>query len=345
MKRLILHFGTHKTGSTSIQRNLATADLGPKWEYAKLGVNQGGVVSAAFTQDLFSIREYKLFGIDRGELLKIKMKSLELFKSALKSCKKDNLIVSGERIVKLEENDLSELNRVSSSLGFKVEAIGYLREPKSRMEAVFQQKIKFPYKYTSLEDLFYPDYQKKLIKFENVLGKDNVLFLLYDRKNLLEKCVVKDFCFRLGIKTDAWEIHRYNESIPLRALRFLYTYKKFGLLSTKESNHKKQYNRLIRRLKDLKGPKMSFSLKIVNPIIEEKQQVIDWINSRLNVPFPYPTCTDNLPGCVYCEEDFFNFDRESIDWLANLVNKSPDEYIGDPSQIASWVHLLYQQVE
>jgi len=54
---------------------------------------------------------------------------------------------------------------------------------------------------------------------------------------------------------------------------------------------------------------MSFSLKIVNPIIEEKQQVIDGINSRLNVPFPCPTCTDDLPGYVYCEEDFFNFDR------------------------------------
>ena len=33
MRRLVLHFGTHKTGSTSIQRTRAKASLGPDWEY------------------------------------------------------------------------------------------------------------------------------------------------------------------------------------------------------------------------------------------------------------------------------------------------------------------------
>lgn len=88
MRRLILHFGTHKTGSTSIQRTLARANLGPDWEYANLGAaNHSRVILSAFLKDICRFRVYELDNVSEQESLQLKARHRTLFESSLKDCK------------------------------------------------------------------------------------------------------------------------------------------------------------------------------------------------------------------------------------------------------------------
>jgi glycosyltransferase involved in cell wall biosynthesis len=346
MRRLVLHFGMHKTGSSSIQNSLAKANLGPGWEYAKLGnPNHSELIQSAFIQDPFRLRGHQLQNISKQQSLQLKAEHRALFESSLKDCSKDNLIISGEELCNLTQDELSDLNAICLALGFQTEAVGYVREPKSRIESAFQQRLKsmHPTDIGELDDVF-PQYRQALGKFGNVLGDSNVSYWRYGTDTLVDQCVVKDFLFRLGIRPKQITVQNDNESISLRSVRFLYTYRKLGPGVEPGSHVLKHNEMLVHQLTALNGPKLSFSKTLIDPIIESNQDDIQWVNSKLDSPLPTPTDTNGLPGCVKNESDFFEFDDESIHWLADAINKSSTDYSGDPNQIAMWVHILQQQL-
>ena len=130
---------------------------------------------------------------------------------------------------KFTQDELSCFNATCLTQGFQTEAIGYLREPKSGIESRFYQKYKglhFP-KLTELQSV-YPAYNETLTKFEKVFGEENVFYWRYGNDRLFDKCIVKDFLFRLGIKPHKLNAVRANESISFRAFRFLDTYRRLG---------------------------------------------------------------------------------------------------------------------
>ncbi|BBM87493.1 hypothetical protein [Candidatus Uabimicrobium amorphum] len=341
MKRMVLHFGMNKTGSTSIQQTLYKSDLGSNWEYADLGrPNHSFVIQFAF-QKKRSQRHINN-DISESKFLQKKAKSRSLLKSTLESCKKKNIIVSGEGIFRLTQDELSEFNKMCLNYGFQTQIVGYLREPKSLIESQFQQVLKGVHHVVSWENLPYPDYKQKLIHFEKVFGRENVSYWLYDRNKFV--CVVKDLLFRLGIKSDQLTVKYTNKSLSLRAVRFLYTYRKLGPALAPDIWIQKGRKKLIGKLRELKGVKLSFSKEIIDPILENNKEDITWANSRLDYPFPPCKNTDTLPGCINSELDLFKFDEESLHWLGKLIDKSRSEYCGDIRKIAAWMHILYQKL-
>jgi len=348
MRRLVLHFGMHKTGSSSLQIALAGADLGPEWEYADLGPkNHSVIIKSAFFQDRSRLRQFRLRNLSEHESLHLKAKHRRRFESALKNCRTENLIVSGEGVCLLTKDELSDLNATCLALGFQTEAVGYLREPKSWIESKFQQHLKGAMidgmQRPGIDQLHkrFPRYREALSKFEEVFGARNVSYWGYEADG---KCVVKDFLFRLGIKPRQITIQRRNESLSLRCNRFLYTYRKLGPAQIPGDLLIAHNRKLVSRLRHLKGPKLSFSKELIDPIIKSYQEDILWANSKLDSPLPPARNTDGLPGCVRNESDLFDYDPESIEWLASQISESHSDYSGDPNQIAMWVHTLYQRL-
>ncbi|BBM87494.1 hypothetical protein [Candidatus Uabimicrobium amorphum] len=343
MKRLVLHFGMRKTGSTSIQQALTTGDLGPNWEYADLGKpNHSFAIQFAFQKKRSQRHINK--DISESEFLQEKARNRVLLKTVLESCKKKNLIISGEGLFRLAQDELSEFNAMCLTHGFKVEAVGYLRDPKSCIESEFQQVLKDMHEVSFFQNLPYPNYQKTLSKFEEVFDRENVDYWLYDKDKLIDGCAVIDFLFRLGIKPRHLTIKQNNKSLSFRAVQFLYTYRKLGPVLVPNHLIKKRHWLLVQKLRELKGPSLSFSKKVIAPIIKSNHEDIKWANSRLNYPFSPLKNTDGLVGCVDSESDLFHFDKESILWLMNLVNKRPAEYSTDPNQIAMWLNTLNLQL-
>ena len=346
MRQMVLHFGMPKTGSSSIQNTLYRANLGPDWEYAKLGgPNHSSPIQFAFFRDLSRFGPLFRFPVrsDRARL-KLKDEQRTRFVSALESCTSENLIVSAEVLKRLAPDELNDFNETCLASGFRVRAVGYLRNPKSSIESIFQQRYKTGHS-PNLKRLqsVYPRYEKSLGQFEEVFGKGNVSYWLYETETLTEKCVVKDFLFRLGIKPEQVVFVRINESLSLPGFRFLYTYRRFG--PEQPSRHVMLGRvKLFETLGSLKGPKLSFSKELIDPIIEKNREDIGWANRKLGTPFLSPRDADGSPGCVNSETDLLNYDPESIRWLADSINKSYTDYTGDPVQVAKWMHTLHQRL-
>ncbi|BBM87492.1 hypothetical protein [Candidatus Uabimicrobium amorphum] len=343
MKQLVLHFGMHKTGSTAIQQSLYKSDLGPNWEYLDLGIpNHSGIIRSIFQKKL--CRRQKILNISQCEFLRKKAKNRSLFESALKACQKENVIMSGEGTCRLTKDELFNLKETCLSLGFHTTTVGYLREPKGYIESSFQQGFKSLHELAFFEHLPYPNYRKTLTQFEEVFGNKNVSYWLYDKDRFIDRCVVKDFLSRLGVKPRQITTKQSNKAMSIYTFRFLYTYRKLGPALIPGKLVQQHNNLLFNKLRELEGPKLSLSKEIIDPIIESNWEDIAWANSKLENSFPFPQNTDGLPGCVGSESDLFDFDQKSIRWLAKLIDKSPSDYCGDPHQIATWVHTLHEKL-
>ena len=78
MRRCIIHFGMHKTGSTSIQDTLADSLEGTKFWYMNLGDrtyksrNHGQELSIAFLSDPLKTKAARLKIFNKNRILKIR---------------------------------------------------------------------------------------------------------------------------------------------------------------------------------------------------------------------------------------------------------------------------------
>ena len=153
--------------------------------------------------------------------MQLKAKHRTLFESTLKNCQKENLIISAEGLSCLTQDEVFKLNATCLGQGFQTEAVGYLREPKSKIDCGFQQRVKSVHKF-SLNKLHrvYPSCRETLSKYYEVFDEGNVSYWTYGTHTLFDNCVVKDFLFRLRIKPHQLTVDRSNESLSLDAIRF-----------------------------------------------------------------------------------------------------------------------------
>ncbi len=347
MKRCVVHFGMHKTGSSSIQQSLWRQLDNPEWKYLDLDesmANHGRAVSTTLLEDPH--RHLQRTGISQKRLGKKKNwfenKLLEQLDSDA-----DNLLISAEVLCSsaIGIEQLRTFRALINSRIDEISAVGYVRSPKSYMESSFQEKTKRSnpaLDFTS--NGLYPKYRKQLSKFDDVFGIDNVSLWKFDPTKLTNGCVVQDFCARLGIDFPTNLIKRANDGLSREALAFIYTYHKYGPGFSDGGTaaiRGKGNNLLNSRLATLRGNKMRFSWTAVAPGLDARQEDINWIEQRLGESLDEPR-HDQGPA-IASENDLLNYQPHDLQWLAEQLGS---EYIKSckpqmtPQEVADWMHAL-----
>lgn len=342
MRRCIVHFGMNKTGSSSIQATLYNCSLGPAFHYIDLGVdNPTGPLLDAFMlpkRRLNSIRNRsRKMTIER--VRKRQNLVLSKLREQLDSATAPTLILSAEGLWRLTYQELSELHQFIQPYVDKIEAVAYVRPPKGFMESNFQQLVKGGLDKLDLSSGVYPNYRARFEKFDEIFGAENVQYWRFSPSLFKENCVVKDFCSRLNI-TESVEVHRVNEGLSRNATAALFSYRKFYSRFPERDRFNKENELLIRRLYDLPGKKLRFSSQLVKPLLDESQEDIRWIESRLH----YPLLEDidkHDDYAVSTEEDLLSIDNSALGWLLDQIEV---EHFNDaqstPETIAELIHQL-----
>ncbi|WP_397544430.1 hypothetical protein [Roseovarius salis] len=132
-RKLLLHIGPHKTGSTAIQRGLesqAGALASNDWKLERFTTMQGGPHRLA---DLLSV--------DRRE-------EARPYSHQLRNAT-DNIILSSENFSRLNE---AQARDFVEAIGFdEIRVVYYLRNPLTRLESAWRERVKHGYRYTLVE--------------------------------------------------------------------------------------------------------------------------------------------------------------------------------------------------
>lgn len=205
MKKLVLHIGNHKTGTSTLQLTLKQNEAGLKRQgFSFFQENPDGTISKEGNSSHWVSFE------NQNPLTASVVDGLALAASKLPG----TVIVSTEELSWLfkKENIQSfhdELLKYFST----IEVICYLRRQDQHAISHYQQACKNPFWKTfnyfgnSIAALpeyqdhlqLYFDYYTRISTWSEIFGKNNIVLRVYDKEHLYKESVVDDFAKQLGL--------------------------------------------------------------------------------------------------------------------------------------------------
>ncbi|GEM_PF-641557 len=213
-KRLYLHIGVHRTGTTSIQN----------WLHANLVALRRQGVRYAFGRLMHTDLAWKLHS---G-----KLKPERFISDLVRDAAGDDIqsvVVSGEDFSVLRKPEiLADLKT-----HFDVTVVCYLRRQDQWMESWYNQHVKWPWNrelsqcdrndfLAERPSFYWIDYADLLARWSAAFGREHVVPRVFERGRL-DGSLTRDFARTCGINADALtdSVAEANDSAPPQAVEFL----------------------------------------------------------------------------------------------------------------------------
>jgi hypothetical protein len=340
---MVVHFGMHKTGTSSIQESLFRRLADKRFYYVNFGIpNASNGVTMCFRTDLERYGPLRKTGVTAAKLASRRAEAERRLSSEIEESAGRTAVISGEHIGKLSDAELRDMRRFLAERGrHALLPIAYVRRPKEYMESAFQQRVRGGLGRLNAERLF-PEYRQRFAKFDTVFGRENVRLSVFEPGRFPGGCVVRDFCARVGIEFRAEEVIRVNEALSLPALSLLFAYHRFGPGFGVGPRVLQENRLLVERLRALPGPKPRLHSALVAPVIERRRDEIEWMEARLEASLGEELAAHD-EGAVRSESDLLKFSAESLHWLAQQLGPEHVRRCDpamSPEAVAAWVHLL-----
>ncbi len=230
----ILHIGTEKTGTSTLQEffyqnklNLAKNDI---FFPETFGKKNHIKLSAYACSDNKKDDVRKALGLINLTLIKdFRHKIDTSFQKEIKNQNCRKLLLSGEhmqsRLTSVEE--IQFLKNFLDNFVFRYKVVIYLRSQLDVAISLYTTHCQTGgIRKTVLEEVdknnLYYNYEKLIDRWSQVFGSENLIIRLYNRDELLEGDIKKDFISVLGLNWNNFEdVENINESLNADAQRFL----------------------------------------------------------------------------------------------------------------------------
>ncbi len=226
MKKVYLHIGSSKTGSTAIQyalQDLQDKKLLKKHDFDLLWKDLPVLINTVKEKDPKKLNFSKL---------------LTFIEKFLHSTKKNNIIISCENFFQPTSSGKEFLAQFAKILqGYDVNILAYLRRQDYRIESSWAQGCKF---FRSPDKLLEPKhsarYKTTLDNYAAAFGKENITVRIYDRNKLYHKDSRADFLEWVGLEGLISELgDSYNNpSLSPVNLRIRLSYMRQNMLSNEQ---------------------------------------------------------------------------------------------------------------
>lgn len=316
---VVLHVGSPKTGSTSIQSTLFWHPPEKAFRFVSLDTVFGNqLMLMAFLGESRKTGEYFFQVMSARQKRKMLEFSSRYLEKTLQDCDRQRLtpVISAEVLWGFEQEDLQAIADFARHYGFKIRVVGYVRPPVDFAESIYLQGIKTGRaKHLGIAiDRSLSNLSRWQV-FDSAFGKDQVDLYLFDRNQFPDGCVVQHFCQAIGLDLGKTNILRENESLNENISRFLYVW-----------NNQYQKNRLallirIRRrallesLRSLDGASLRFANELVSEIQEKSHDAIEKLQARIGSLVPLCTRENDRKKGLKSDDDMWAFSKESLDWL------------------------------
>lgn len=289
-KKIVIHIGTSKTGTTSIQNTLARhRDALAGVVYPKIEGPYHHCLAPLYQPfERLSRMHVNKYG-DAA--------TLERARPALRAVWLDSLaqssrvILSSEFLGRFNPDELAAFKRDLDDQGFTtVQILVYLRSPTSYYLSQLQQYIKMTHQ-TLDPDQFRCAYRGILSNYARCFGPV-IAPVVFDRSTLRESCVVRDFLHRceafLGTTFDPIEPELDNQSISCEAL-FIHQSYRARFHSDAHNRATPDSNRLLDTLQRcetwVNTTRLSLRPEIARLIHHHHWQELDWLHTQHGIDF------------------------------------------------------------
>ena len=240
IKHLILHIGTRKTGSTSIQETLGRsreALLKHNIYYPAIKpYNHIFSFLPIFMKDPTDAPYFKR-ALQSSEDIHLKVRRYrEAWVKEIERCEQDHFVISAEEFTQphFAEDAVSRLKSFAEQYFEKITLIVYVRHYDQLISSQIQQEVMTGYRTVGIEEFVQEylncpskiSYKESLEKWINVFGRENLIVRPFDPEMFHNNSLLADFFYSLGLPAEEISISeiRTNQSLGKHAVNFLLKY-------------------------------------------------------------------------------------------------------------------------
>ena len=257
-KKIILHMGTMKTGSSSIQETLGKN----REELLKHNIyypeikpyNHLSTFIPIFLDNPVNYFPLYKQGINTSIDANKKCEELQkMWVDEFLKCKCDNFIISAEQLSLplFNKNAILRLKNELEKYFEEIIVIVYIRHYETLIDSKLQQNIKRGFTNMGFEELANMllnnpksgiSYSNNIKEWMNIFSKKNILVRPFDKKNFINGSLLDDFFYAVGLDFNNMKIKeiRTNESIGSNAVAFLERYnRKYPVLKNRKINNER----------------------------------------------------------------------------------------------------------
>lgn len=310
-----LHLGMNKAGSTAVQSAFRDyAD--PRTRYLKL-------VRANHTPALISIfceperRDAWFRGVgDRFERASLAQLEEEVTRD------RRDLIVSGEGFPQyLNRAEIGAMTTYLAGHFDRLSGLVYVREPKSYMRSLLQQRVKSGRTGLDMAELL-PRYRRRFRRWDRGLGAARISYVHFGRDSLAGGDVRRDFADRLGLHWDGDEADEVNPSLSLEAFAVLYRYRQFQDASGDVRHGRRDTPHWMFQFG---SRRFELDEALMAPALASAEDDIAWVEGRMGRSFAPSRPADGV-ATIATEDDIAAVAADALpafrDWVASFPRLS-----------------------
>ncbi|MEQ8757964.1 MAG: hypothetical protein RID09_31210 [Coleofasciculus sp. G1-WW12-02] len=213
MTTVYLHIGTHKTGTSAIQKLLLN--------------NREQLLSKGLFLPLSKGSHHKLIQKnDNDKDYGLNAEKWEALLQEIRSQESNNIVISSEDFFRLDSGLIPKLKDYLSNYETKI--IVYLRRQDNYLISLYCQAVKTAHHWDSLnqhilDNKYYADYYQRLEPWKQAFGKENLIVRVYE-KDQLSNGLFNDFLKSIHINSDGLDLKKaqsINISPTLRTIKVI----------------------------------------------------------------------------------------------------------------------------
>ena len=321
-----LHVGAPKTGSTSIQDALFHDLRDRRFHYVGGGWPNGSfAVNSVFDPPPENEWTFHAIGHE-GRFADFRERFARRLDEEFEQARHRNAhpVISAESIWTSSREGQESLRRRLAEEQVDIRVIAYVRPWIPWGTSMFQEAVKGGRKLLALghardRDVF--QVRERLQNLFDVFGRERVSVCLYDPGRFPDRCVVRDFCGRIGLPVSQARSWQINERLSLEALKLLFAFNRFsGPVGEWGPPRPPGMPRLVQRLQSLAGPGLELHSSFLRPWVAEREADNEWIEREVGFSLSSEAAGVESENAVATEADLFRYPEATRDWLARQVD-------------------------
>jgi hypothetical protein len=226
LRKLVLHIGLHKTGSTTAQMTLhSQRNTLQKFdiEYPKAAFNYSTLMNTMFGQEIEKRPEHASKDLDTQEKVEAFQKTRRYnFRKNCAATEQKTTLISGEGMSLFSLKSVEKMADYFSKIYDDIEVLAYVRPPFSLLNSLFQQKVR---RGQTIEDLIpappITRYQASIEPYLQTFGAEKVTIKPFAYGRLHQSCIVADVLQHCGAPDELYRqltVRNVNQSLTWPAV-------------------------------------------------------------------------------------------------------------------------------
>jgi hypothetical protein len=329
-KRILLHIGFPKTGTTTIQnflyehREILLKETGVL--YPSLAANLTDALCTMFLNDPSKHITNKMRGItEKGELTDLARAYQHSLEKEFSSVQYDTILLSAEGVANLQAEEIHNLKNWGDQYTDSWTVIAYVRHPVNYTRSVIQQLMKSG---QTLEQLYenapLPNYKGRLRGFIEIFGKENIN--VFDFESAAGANLLHSFCENIDLNTVLIQNHpdflinkRANTSMSMEAVLVLNRINHLRPVFIKGERNKLRSNQEVPQVQRLAGHTFVLPHPVETKIKEKTREDISWLNEEFELNLYHDIFSSPEANAPSSAMEVQNISEKTINSIANII--------------------------